>query len=187
MWFPPLVMVRCTIWLVYGAAFGQKCDLGNLVTYGQGNIFRTFMYMLGETPIMVVLTWYFEIVLATGGGARHPLFFLTDLKAWFDAKMGHSTVSDAAFAPAFAQGDHGDEAADVKRERERAEAGGEDQAVRVLNFRKVFGSGRGLEKVAVKDLSFAVNKKECFGLLGHNGAGKVHSNCQNCPQLMSHS
>jgi hypothetical protein len=130
--------------------------------------------MIGETPIMVVLTWYFEIVLATGGGARHPLFFLTDLRDWLSAKLGRSSVSDEAFAPALSV-DHGDEAADVKRERERAEAGGEDQAVRVLNFRKVFGSGRGLEKVAVKDLSFAVNKRECFGLLGHNGAGKVHS------------
>jgi len=44
--------------------------------------------------------------------------------------------------------------------------------IRVINLHKVFGKGA-VENVAVKSLSFGVRKNECFGLLGHNGAGKT--------------
>ena len=171
MWFPPLVLVRCLSMLIYGAAFNQKCDFSNLLTYGNSSVFRCFMYMLGETPIMMVLTWYFEIVLATGGAARHPLFFVDDIREKF---FGGKNAEVEASALLAASSSPDDEASDVKAERLRAEAGGENQAVRVLNFRKVFAPKRGqAPKIAVNDLSFAVNNKECFGLLGHNGAGKV--------------
>ena len=42
---------------------------------------------------------------------------------------------------------------------------------RVIDVHKVSKSYDGLK--AVKELSFSVNKSECFGLLGPNGAGKT--------------
>jgi ABC-type multidrug transport system ATPase subunit len=189
MWFPPLVLLRGILWLTYGAAFNAPIDWSNFVTYGNGGVFRAILYMVCETPIMVGLTWYFEIVLADGGSARHPLFFVHDFKEWVDKKRqtgADGAVADTGAAAAMvalggagagggSADDDDDEPEDVKAERVRSEQGGEDQAVRVVNFRKVFpnaGPG-GSDKVAVKDLSFAVNKNECFGLLGHNGAGKT--------------
>merc|ERR1711871_1119119 len=44
--------------------------------------------------------------------------------------------------------------------------------IRIVNLHKKFGSGE-TEKVAVKSVSFGVKRNECFGLLGHNGAGKT--------------
>jgi ABC-type multidrug transport system ATPase subunit len=184
MWFPPLVMLRCILWLAYGAAFNAPCTLANLGTYGNSAVSRCFWYMFVETFIMAGLTYYLEAVLAAGGAARHPLFCVADLKALFmgSNKEGGGALksgeSQAEIEMANLQKDMEEaresEPDDVKAERERAQAGGDNQAVRVLNFRKVFaGQHGGAEKVAVRDLSFAVNKNECFGLLGHNGAGKT--------------
>jgi len=180
MWFPPLVLLRALLWLIYGAAFKSKLEWSNLTTYGNSGFFRSLCYMAAETVVMAGLTWYLEIVLVPGGNNRHPLFCVDDLKSWFARRAAGNdaeTTKETELAPMgvskAVSGGRDDEAADVKAERERAEAGGGNQAVRVLNFHKVFpASGANPPKVAVRDLSFAVNKNECFGLLGHNGAGK---------------
>ncbi|XP_002739960.1 phospholipid-transporting ATPase ABCA3-like [Saccoglossus kowalevskii] len=43
----------------------------------------------------------------------------------------------------------------------------------VKSLRKVYSIGRNEALVAVDDLSFGVSFRECFGLLGNNGAGKT--------------
>lgn len=43
-----------------------------------------------------------------------------------------------------------------------------DNVIQVMNVQKRFGN-----KVAVRDVSFAIKKGEIFGLLGPNGAGKT--------------
>lgn len=61
-----------------------------------------------------------------------------------------------------------DEDVDVKRERARVvdPAHINEYAVRLVNLRKCYGA-----KVAVVNASFGIKRGECFGLLGHNGAG----------------
>ena len=171
MWFPPITMLRCLLWLIYGAAFNSPCTFENFGYYGYGSIYRCILYMIGQTLIMIPLTSYVENVMSDN--ARHPLYPYYDLKKWWSEKYGRGvpSVGEPAQVGATAE----DEAEDVAAERLRVEKGGENQAVRVLRFRKVFESTKkGVpDKVAVQDLSFGVNKNECFGLLGHNGAGKT--------------
>lgn len=69
---------------------------------------------------------------------------------------------------------------DVKAEEKRVERlDAQDCLVRVNKFRKVYKikdgacGGQVKTKVAVKKTSFAVDKGECFALLGVNGAGKT--------------
>lgn len=174
MWFPPLVLMRGLLWLIYGAAYNSKCDFSNLSTYGNGAVMRCMLYMAAETLIMIPLTWYLESVLSVGGNSKPYLFPCIELKQWFDNKYYNSGNSDMTLTIGKDKDEVDVEPFDVKEERLRAEAGGDNQAVRVLGFQKVFyGRGGVADKVAVKDLSFAVNNNECFGLLGHNGAGKT--------------
>ena len=49
----------------------------------------------------------------------------------------------------------------------------DERYLKVINLHQAFTSSlTGKENIAVKSLSFGVRKNECFGLLGHNGAGK---------------
>eukprot|EP01052_Picozoa_sp_SAG31_P002114 SAG31_NODE_71_length_28115_cov_4.128105_14_plen_535_part_00 len=63
---------------------------------------------------------------------------------------------------------------DVMAERERVDTNGpmHDALIQVCNLRKVYGPVR-RAKVAVVNVSFAVEPGECFGYLGVNGAGKT--------------
>ncbi len=61
---------------------------------------------------------------------------------------------------------------DVTAEAERVRSGRADNDMIVIKgLRKVYSG----PKVAVKDLTFAIPKGECFGFLGINGAGKTTS------------
>lgn len=150
MWFPPLVLIRGLLWLIYGAAFGARIDFTNLSTYGNGAVMRCMFYMIGETIIMIPLTWYLESVLSVGGSAKPYLFPCMELKQWFDKRNapkdltetienGAKTKTELAVG---ATNGPQDEPEDVRKERIRAEAGGNNQAVRVLGFQKIF-YGRG--------------------------------------------
>eukprot|EP00887_Chlorella_sp_A99_P001140 scaffold14.g1140.t1 len=77
------------------------------------------------------------------------------------------------------------EGVDIAAERERVQAMWEEwhrnpsqpppAGIMLHHLRKVFApSGHGTsEKIAVADLSLAIQSNECFGLLGPNGAGKT--------------
>merc|ERR1719181_1823701 len=68
---------------------------------------------------------------------------------------------------------------DVEAEHQRiigTMRNGEDtsDALRVVNLHKKFAPiGNAPAKTAVRSVSFGVKRRECFGLLGHNGAGKT--------------
>ena len=49
----------------------------------------------------------------------------------------------------------------------------DEYAIRVENLTRIFKSTKGMEKIAVNDISFNVKKGEIFGVLGPNGAGKT--------------
>ncbi|CAK63379.1 unnamed protein product (macronuclear) [Paramecium tetraurelia] len=63
---------------------------------------------------------------------------------------------------------------DVAKEKQLCETfKPEEKAILVKELRKVFMLGEGKHKVAVDQVSFAIDQGEVFGLLGVNGAGKT--------------
>jgi ABC-type multidrug transport system ATPase subunit len=153
MWFPPMVMIRGMLWLATAAVFNTKITFQNWTKVGDGVLPKVFLWMLGEIIMCIILLPIFESYCPTGGGTSRR-------------RIGRGKGPEA-----LADLEDKNEPADVREERNRTEKGDSngDQMVRTLNLRKTFNGGK---KVAVKNLSFSVNKSECFGLLGHNGAGK---------------
>ena len=126
-------------------------------------------------------------VLAVGyGTTRHPLFIFT-AQFWIEEVFGKkSDDKDVDMDVSKLKELPGSEIEnglvlppDVEAEHTRIIKALESNdyqtdALRVVNMHKTFmGSGKTPAKTAVRSVSFGVKSRECFGLLGHNGAGKT--------------
>ena len=115
---------------------------------------------------------YCDIVLPVGPGVKlEPLFFLKK-SFWAPEKMEIDLSSCM-------KGPERGEAADVTAERARVadNASLETDQVRCLGLRKIYPNA---VAPAVVNVQFGIKHRECFGLLGSNGAGKsttIHILC----------
>jgi ABC-type multidrug transport system fused ATPase/permease subunit len=141
------------------------------------------LFMAFETPVFLMLAYYLESVFPSDFGVRKPWHFpitgpISAFKRHQKNKLsGGKAKSEAELAIAI-QIDENEtkfEDADVKAERARVleEGFSHDEYPLVMkNMRKVYaGRGGAGPKLAVKDVTFAVEKGITFGLLGPNGAG----------------
>jgi ABC-type multidrug transport system fused ATPase/permease subunit len=121
--------------------------------------------MLAVEWIIIMIAWaYLEQVVPTQWGvSKQPLFFLGFSREKkirpYDAKKTHSN----------------NEPRDVADEHDRAmHADVRHFGIVAQELGKTFPPvDKNPPKVAVKEVSFAVEKRGCVGILGHNGAGKV--------------
>ena len=149
----------------------------------------------GAPPLGVGDYFAFEIAVPNQPGhAPGPAISLVasvlTLPFWFwliwlvDVKRYYQPNSDPGESHRhYAQGAHADGDVDVAAERARVEDGRADSAlVRMVHLRKTFKAAKKRvdgkmraqpDKVAVADLSLAIDGQELFALLGPNGAGKT--------------
>jgi len=170
MWLPPFVMIRVVEWMAYAGAFGQAITMQNLQSFGDGALPASWGFMVIEWFACVILVWYLDNVVVAGFGVRQPPLFFLDRKYWSGTRHD---VADSELASITDPADvelASVNQADVKAEYERVVNGAADAnlLVRIVRMHKRFGDFN-----AVKSLSLGVNRNECFGLLGHNGAGKT--------------
>ena len=140
--------------------------------------------MAVEIFIFLFLAWYLESIFPTEFGIKRPWHFIFSepYSAYitFMRKRQNGGVApdeEAYLALSIDADETKYEDADVKAERDRLLApdfNGEPYALVMKNMRKVYaGRGGAGPKLAVKDVSIAVEKNTVFGLLGPNGAGKT--------------
>ncbi|KAI4374543.1 hypothetical protein MLD38_012525 [Melastoma candidum] len=128
--------------------------------------------MVVEWLLVLLVAYYIDKVQSTGSRTS-PLFFLKDFR-----KKGLSSFRRPSLRRQGSQVLVDMEKPDVAQEREKIvqlllEPGINDGII-CDNIKKVYpGRDGNPEKFAVRGLSLALSRGECFGMLGPNGAGKT--------------
>ncbi|KAF9289189.1 hypothetical protein BGZ68_009887 [Mortierella alpina] len=134
-------------------------------------LFTCLMFLLGESVLMVLLTFYIDAVAPSEYGVQKPWHF--PISSLFKKKAA-ARDPESRLAAYHGSGDNdllegGD--ADVYAERERVRTQ-YDPSRTPLVIDGLFHRYRGKVEPALRGMSFGVENNTVLGLLGPNGAGK---------------
>ncbi|KAL2938324.1 ABC transporter A family member 7 [Bienertia sinuspersici] len=145
-------------------------DLGD----SRNGMKEVLIIMFVEWLVVLPIAFYVDQAVSSGSGMkRSPLFFLRSLlRKSSSVARTHSLEKQGSKVSVEM------EKADVVQERERVEhlLTEPSSSISIIcdNLRKIYpGRDGNPSKLAVKGLSLAVPRGECFGMLGPNGAGKT--------------
>ncbi|KAL0480734.1 hypothetical protein AKO1_007010 [Acrasis kona] len=160
----------------------QGFDYSTGTWYG-GDIGLAFFALSMEIIFMAILAWYFNRVIPQEFGiADHPLFFLKPIKqffVWIFRKVQGRCMKTQPInvnldspkeitTPESPQQEKLRHPSVYSHEGAIAKGLFDGEPLIINKLTKRYPTG----KVALKGLTFAVRKGECYGLLGPNGAGK---------------
>jgi hypothetical protein len=142
-------------------------------------VYTIFIFMLIEIPVYLGLAFYFQSVFPSEFGVRKPWHFpvsdtIHAIKNYNKLRANGGRLSRSEFDLAVGiqidEKETAFEDQDVKDERSRVTDSNfnpEGYPLIMKNMRKVYGGRGGAgPKLAVKDVTFAVEKGITFGLLG---------------------
>ncbi|KAI9592525.1 hypothetical protein BDF19DRAFT_211325 [Syncephalis fuscata] len=178
-------------------AFYRALSLINMASIGSNNqvpyewstlsennqVLEAMLFLIGEIVVLILLTAYLNLVVPSEYGVNKPWYFIfTEPFKWLRNKMNppknKAILEDGSTTQITRNGDddedyleYVEEDDDVRAERDRVLNNRHPAASPLVtkHIRKVYGNG----KVAVKDVTLAIEPNLVFGLLGPNGAGKT--------------
>ncbi|XAR50076.1 Sulfate-transporting ATPase [Bertholletia excelsa] len=137
---------------------------------------EVLIIMFVEWLVVLFIAYYMDQVVASGSGVgRSPLFFLKKLrKKPLSSASIRKPIFERQGSNVLVQMDK----PDVSQERDKVEhlllEPTSSHAIVCDNLKKVYPRRDGNpEKFAVRGMSLALPRGECFGMLGPNGAGKT--------------
>ncbi|KAF5734705.1 ABC transporter A family member 7 [Tripterygium wilfordii] len=144
---------------------------GNLSDSENG--MRAVLIIMVVEWLLVLLVAYYSDQISSSGGGKSPLFFLQRFRKKRSPSFRKPSLRRQG-SKVFVQ----IEKPDVSQERERVEQllleSSTSHAIICDDLKKVYpGKDGNPDKFAVKGLSLALPRGECFGMLGPNGAGKT--------------
>jgi ABC-type multidrug transport system ATPase subunit len=148
---------------------------------GSTEVLRCVYYMIAEVPIFLALFAYLSQVLPSEFGVqKHWLFPIKEVYQKFSKADRRISNSESVVNNDLKSSEVASEACedeDVKDERKKVDSGYYSSAncpIIMKNMRKIYGGRHGrAPKLAVKNVSLAIENNIIFGLLGPNGAGKT--------------
>ncbi|CAH2041013.1 unnamed protein product, partial [Thlaspi arvense] len=143
---------------------------------GSNGMKEVLIIMFVEWLVVLFIAYYMDQVVASGSGVgRSPLFFLKKLrKKPLSSASIRKPIFERQGSNVLVQMDK----PDVSQERDKVEhlllEPTSSHAIVCDNLKKVYPRRDGNpEKFAVRGMSLALPRGECFGMLGPNGAGKT--------------
>lgn len=182
--WPPFAFYRA-LTLVNKASYLTTLTPYTMKIINSGDEVQTCLsFMAVEIFVFLFLAWYLDAVFPTEFGLQKPWHFIFSeprqlYQSYRSRKINgvdHHSEATMAMAIKVDESETRHEDEDVKEERNRVLQTNLDEKQYPLimkNMRKVYaGRGGAGPKLAVKDVTLAIEKNTIFGLLGPNGAGK---------------
>ncbi|KAJ4974015.1 hypothetical protein NE237_007189 [Protea cynaroides] len=176
--FPGFSLYRVLYEFAYYAFTGGRMGTNGIrwtdLSDSTNGLIPVLIIMVIEWFLVLLFAYYLDQVVSSGTGVqKHPLFFLSKFLKKKSPSFRKPSVQRQG-SKVFVQM----EKPDVSQEREKVEQlllePGTSHTIVCDNVKKVYPAKEGNpEKFAVRGLSLALARGECFGMLGPNGAGKT--------------
>ncbi|XP_004242168.1 ABC transporter A family member 7 isoform X1 [Solanum lycopersicum] len=155
-----------------GYLVGTSGMFWEYLSYSNNGMREVLIIMSIEWVVFLIVAYYLDQVISSGSGNRRSLlFFLRNSKRKHLMSLEKSSFHSAESRVQIENNDVSEEREKVEQLLEKPHS---NYSAICYNLKKMYpGKDGNPDKLAVKGVTLALPRGECFGMLGPNGAGKT--------------